>query len=75
MNQEDQIKCDLAPFSLKIEYDSGCAHHMTGDKSKMGSLMKKHHGNDVLSQYINIIDSGGVESVKHQFSNSHTQLL
>ena len=56
---------------------------MTGHKSKMESLIKNHHDNDILGTDASTkflgpgtvrIDSWGTESMKFQCSNSHTQL-
>jgi len=46
--KKDHIRCGLTVFSFEDEDDSGCSHHMTGDNSKMESLMKNHHGNGIL---------------------------
>ena len=42
--EEELIRCGHSLFSFKKEdewyIDSGCSHHMTGDKSKIESLKK-----------------------------------
>jgi len=73
----DQIRCGLALCSFKDEderyIDSGSSHHMIGDKSKMESLMKNHHGNDILGTNVSTkvlglgtvkTDSRGTENMK-----------
>lgn len=50
--KEEKIRCGLSLYSFEYEcewyIDSGCSHHMAGDKSKMESLRKNHHGNVIL---------------------------
>ena len=79
--KEDQIRCDISLFSFEEKDDSGCAHHMTGDKIKMESLMKNHHDNDSLGTDVSTkvlglgtirTNSGGIQSMKFQCSNFHT---
>lgn len=40
------------PWPNKWYIDSGCYHHMDGDKSKMELIMKNHYGNGMLGTYV-----------------------
>ena len=60
-------------MSFENEDDSGCDHHMTEGDRKMESLMKNHHGNDIIGIGASTkvlgpgtirTDSGGTESMK-----------
>ena len=61
---EEQIRCGFSLFSFKDKdewyIDSGCYHHMIGDKRKMESLRKNHHGNFILGTDVsgNVLGQG-----------------
>jgi len=71
--KEDKISSSLSLYSFKDKDDSGCAHHMTGDKRIMESMIKNHDDNDilgtdasakVLGPAIARTDSGGTKCMK-----------
>lgn len=62
--KEELIRCDLSFYSFEDQDEwyiySGCSHHINGDKSKMESLRKNHHGKVILGTNVstNVLGQG-----------------